>query len=106
MRWSSISWRGAANHDKRESSSTKSRAALRSLQELRDGQINTTAIPDWSGAQRGVSYRPAQQQITLRLDADVISWFKAHAQGGRGDLTDIYHARREHVVRCEREVTK
>ena len=76
MLWRSISWRGAANHDKRESSSAKSRAALRSLQELRDGQINTTAIPDgpdWLEAQRGVSYRPEQQQITLRLDADVIS---------------------------------
>ena len=83
-------------------------AKLQSLQEMPDDQINTTDIPeilDWSGAQRGVFYRPVKQQITLRLDADIISWFKAHAQGGRGYQTDINRALREHVVRCERETT-
>lgn len=53
---------------KRESSSDKRRAVLRLLQELPDDAINTTDIPevlDWSGAQRGVFYRP-EQQITLR----------------------------------------
>ena len=81
-------------------------ADLQALEELPDDQIDTTDIPeilDWSGARRGVFYRPVKQQITLRLDADVISWFKAHAQGGRGYQTDINRALREHVVRCERE---
>lgn len=87
----------------------KQRADLQALEELPDDQINTSDIPevlDWSGAQRGVFYRPVKQQITLRLDADVISWFKAQAQGGRGYQTDINRALREHVVRCQREVTK
>ena len=94
---------------KRESSSDKRRAVLRFLQELPDDKINTTDIPealDWSGAQRGVFYRPEQQQITLRLDADILSWFKARVQAGRGYETDINRALREYVVRCEREVTK
>ncbi|MDE0429207.1 MAG: BrnA antitoxin family protein [Caldilineaceae bacterium] len=43
--------------------------------------------------------------MTLRLDADVISWFKAHAQGSRGFQTDINRALREHVLRRERETT-
>ncbi len=84
------------------------RADLQALEELPDDQIDTTDIPeilDWSGAQRGVFYRPVKKQITLRLDADVISWFKAHAQGGRGYQTDINQALREHVIRCEREAT-
>jgi uncharacterized protein (DUF4415 family) len=81
-------------------------ADLQALEELPDDQIDTTDIPeilDWSGARRGVFYRPVKRQITLRLDADVISWFKAHAHGGRGYQTDINRALREHVVRCERE---
>ena len=86
----------------------KQRADLQALEELPDDQINTNDIPellDWSGAERGVFYRPVKKQITLRLDADVISWFKAHAQGGRGYQTDINQALREHVIRCERETT-
>ena len=73
-----------------------------------DDQIDTTDIPEilhWTGAKRGVLYRPVKQQISLRLDADVISWFKAHAQGGRGCQTDINRALREHVIRRERETT-
>lgn len=84
----------------------RQRAELQSLQEISDDQINTTDIPeilDWTGAQRGVLYRPIRQQITLRLDANIISWFKAHAQGGRGYQTDINRALREHVLRCEKE---
>ena len=83
-------------------------ADLQTLEELPDDQIDTTDIPeilDWTGAKRGVLYRPVKQQITLRLDADVISWFKAHAQGGRGYQTDINRALREHVLRREREST-
>ncbi len=84
-------------------------ADLQALEEFPDDQIDTTDIPeilDWSGTKRGVSYRPEQRQITLRLDADIVSWFNARAQGGRGFQTAIYQALREHVVRCERGVTK
>lgn len=80
---------------------------LRALAEKPDSEINTDDIPeilDWSGARRGVFYRPVKQQITLRLDADVVSWFKAQAPGGRGYQTNINRALREHVQRREREV--
>ena len=75
---------------------------IRGLEALSDDQIDTTDAPeilDWSDARRGVFYRPVKQQITLRLDADIVAWFKAHARGGRGYQTDINGALREHVQR-------
>ena len=75
---------------------------IRALESLPEDQIDTTDAPeilDWSDARRGVFYRPVKQQITLRLDADIIAWFKAHAPGGRGYQTDINGALREHVQR-------
>ena len=75
---------------------------IRGLEALSDDQIDTTEAPeilDWSDSRRGVFYRPVKQQITLRLDADIVAWFKAHARGGRGYQTDINGALREHVQR-------
>ena len=77
-------------------------AQIRALEALADDQIDTTDAPeilDWSDARRGVFYRPVKQQITLRLDADIVAWFKAHAGNGRGYQTDINGALREHVQR-------
>ncbi len=78
---------------------------LRALEALTDDQIDTSDAPeilDWSDARRGVFYRPVKQQITLRLDADIIAWFKARARGGRGYQTDINGALREHVQKTVR----
>ena len=82
-------------------------AQIRALEALPDDRIDTTDAPeilDWSDARRGVFYRPVKQQITLRLDADIITWFKAHARGGRGYQTDINGALRGHVQRTPRSV--
>ena len=78
---------------------------IRALESLSEDQIDTNDAPeilDWSDARRGVFYRPVKQQITLRLDADIIAWFKAHAHGGRGYQTDINGALCEHVQRTAR----
>ena len=75
---------------------------IRTMDALPDDQIETSDIPeilDWSDARRGVFYRPVKRQITLRLDADIIAWFKARARDGRGYQTDINGALREHVRR-------
>ena len=83
-------------------------AQIRALEALPDDQIDTTDAPeilDWSDARRGVFYRPVKRQITLRLDADIIAWFRARARGGRGYQTDINRTLREHVemtARAER----
>ena len=81
------------------------REQLRALEALPDDEIDTGDAPeilDWSDARRGVFYRPVKQQITLRLDADIVAWFKAHARGGRGYQTDINGALREYVQRTAR----
>ena len=78
---------------------------IQSLETQTDDQIDTTDAPeilDWSDARRGVFYRPVKQQITLRLDADIIAWFRAQARDGRGYQTDINGALREHVHRTAR----
>jgi uncharacterized protein (DUF4415 family) len=63
--------------------------------------IRTDLIPeatgDWSEARRGLFYRPIKQQITLRLDADLIDWFKRHRPQGEGYQTSINRALREYV---------
>ncbi len=82
------------------------RAELDALEALPEDQIDTSDIPetlDWSGAKRGLFYRPVKQQITLRLDADVVAWFKQQAPGGRGYQTDINRALRSHVEQAERQ---
>jgi uncharacterized protein (DUF4415 family) len=52
-----------------------------------DKSIRTDLIPevlDWSGAKRGLFYRPIKQQIALRLDADLVEWFKKSPSPERG----------------------
>ena len=82
---------------------------LARLREMSDEDIDMSDAPeivDWSNAKRGMFYRPVKQQITLRVDADLVAWFKEHAgENGRGYQTDINSALREHVVRREREKT-
>ena len=76
------------------------RAELKSLATLRDDAIDTSDAPellDWSGARRGLFYRPLKQQLTLRLDADVVAWFKSHATAEEGYQTRINRALREYV---------
>lgn len=80
---------------------------LERLRNMPDEEIDTSDAPeilDWSNAKRGMFYRPVKQQITLRVDADVLEWFKDHAgEGGRGYQTEINRALWEHVVRAERD---
>lgn len=86
--------------------SPQSQAEIRTLEAMSDDEIDTSDIPeitDWSGAERGKFYRPIKQQITLRIDADVIAWFKAQTADGRGYQTNINRALREHVQRAVRQ---
>ena len=80
------------------------RAELEALADLPEGEIDTTDIPevrDWASARRGVFYRPVKKQLTLRIDADVIAWFKERAKG-QGYQTRINTALRDHMRRHAR----
>jgi uncharacterized protein (DUF4415 family) len=75
-------------------------AELKALAALPDSKIDTSDAPeflDWSGAKRGLFYRPVKQQLTLRLDADVVAWFKRHRATNEGYQTRINRALREYV---------
>jgi uncharacterized protein (DUF4415 family) len=76
---------------------------LRILASMDDANIDTSDIPeiDWRGAQRGRFYRPVKQAVTIRLDADVVAWFKAR---DRKYQTAVNRALREYMLqRVERE---
>jgi uncharacterized protein (DUF4415 family) len=75
-------------------------AEIDALAALPDDQIDTTDMPevrDWSKAQRGVLFRPIKKQLTLRLDADIIDWFRRHTPAGEGYQTSMNRALREYV---------
>ena len=75
-------------------------AELVALAALPDDAIDTSDAPevlDWSGAKRGLFYRPVKQQLTLRVDADVIAWFKAQATSKERYQTRINRALRDYV---------
>lgn len=75
---------------------------LAKLEALPDEQIDTADIPEvpaenWIHARRGDLYRPLKQPVTLRLDADVLAWFKEHTPSG-GYQTEINRVLRRHVA--------
>lgn len=75
------------------------RAELEALAAMKDEDIDFSDIPPltddfWKNAQRGRFYRPIKQQLTLRVDADVVDWFK---QQGGGYQTRINQALRDYV---------
>jgi uncharacterized protein (DUF4415 family) len=83
----------------------KQKREIAALARLSNADIDTRDIPEsrnWSDAKRGVFFRPLKQQLTLRLDADVIDWFRRHAAKGRGYQTEINRALRDHVERRRR----
>jgi uncharacterized protein (DUF4415 family) len=81
------------------------RERLERLAAKPEADIDTTDIPevqDWSGAVRGGLYRPRKEAITIRLDADLLAWFKSHAEGGRGYQSEINRMLRQHVAATEK----
>ena len=76
------------------------------IAQMPDEDIDFSDIPPlgedfWKNAVRGKFYRPVKKQVTLRIDADVLEWFKAQQGGARGYQTKINAALRK-VVEGER----
>ncbi len=80
-------------------------ADLDAIARLPDADIDLGEMPevrDWSDARRGLFYRPIKKQVTLRLDADVIAWFKARAADGEKYQTTINRVLRDYVEQHRR----
>lgn len=76
----------------------KQKAELAALSALPDEQIDYSDIPRLTDEQlqnagRGRFYRPLKQQITARVDADVVDWLKSQGKG--------YQARMNAILRRE-----
>jgi uncharacterized protein (DUF4415 family) len=72
-----------------------------------DSEIDYSDIPEldekfWKNAVRNPYFRPVKQQLTLRLDSDLIAWFKRRAPDGKGYQSDINKALREYVEQQRR----
>jgi uncharacterized protein (DUF4415 family) len=70
-----------------------------------DESIDTSDIPELSdeaskAGVRGRFYKPVKQQITARVDADVLDWLKSRGPGYQGPLNAIL--RREMLATLER----
>jgi uncharacterized protein (DUF4415 family) len=73
-------------------------AEIAALDARGGADIDLTDMPevtDWSGAVQGKFYRPIKQPHSIRLDADIVAWFKA---SGVGYQTRINAALREYVL--------
>lgn len=76
-------------------------AQIGRLVSMPDSDIDTADIPEapaenWALATRPGLYRPLKKPVTLRLDTDVVSWFKEHARSG-GYQTEINLVLRRYV---------
>lgn len=79
---------------------------LANLANLPDEAIDTADIPEapvqnWVHARRGELYRPLKRPVTIRLDADILAWFREHAPEG-GYQTEINRVLRRHVADAEK----
>lgn len=83
------------------------RAELEALKAMPDSEIDYSDIPPldekfWKNAVRNPFFKPVKQQLTLRIDSDLVAWFKRRADGQRGYQTRINRALREYVEQQEK----
>jgi len=66
---------------------------------MRDEEIDTSDIPEPTPeqfaraiARRGVEPLTRKRQVTLRIDADVLEWFKAQGPGYQTRINELLRA--------------
>ena len=72
----------------------KQAAELKALQVMSDDKIDYSDTPpakpeEWRDAVVGKFYRPIKQQLTLRIDADVVDWFKKQGRGYQTRINEL-----------------
>lgn len=93
---------------KKKDTSKKSGTNWERLRTMKDEDIDLSEIPEWTPemfaravVRRGLKPAPAKAQLTLRLDSDVLDWFK---QQGRGYQTRINALLRAYMEANKSEV--
>src|SRR5215472_16965471 len=74
--------------------SAKQRRELEKLAAMPDSSIDFSDIPPltekfWKNAVRNPWYRPRKQQVTLRIDADVLAWLRRDGKGYQSRLNSV-----------------
>ena len=54
---------------------------------------------DFTNSQRGAIVKSNKERITIRLDPDIIEWFRERVRGGGNYQTLMNEALREHIER-------
>jgi uncharacterized protein (DUF4415 family) len=67
---------------------------LARLAQRPDSEIDLSDIPPldesfWKNAVRNPFYRPVKQQLTVRLDADVVAWLRRQGKGYQTRLNNV-----------------
>jgi uncharacterized protein (DUF4415 family) len=80
-------------------SSKKSRTDWQRLERPRDEDIDLTDIPEVTPemfaravARRGLKPVPRKQQVTLRIDEDVLAWFRSQGPGYQTRINSLLRA--------------
>ena len=84
--------------------SEEQRARLKALAERPESEIDYSDIPPltekfWQNAVRNPFLRPRKASTTVRLDADVLAWFKAQGKGYQPRMNAVL--RREMLASLE-----
>ena len=72
----------------------KLKRELEKLAAMPDSSIDLSDIPEatekfWRNAIRNPWYRPRKQQVTLRIDADVLAWLRLGGKGYQSRLNSL-----------------
>jgi len=79
-------------------SKTSIKSDLAKVDRMRDADIDYSDIPPLGNeffTKATEAWPPAKQQLTIRLDADVLKWLKAHGRGYQTRINRILRAAME-----------
>jgi uncharacterized protein (DUF4415 family) len=90
--------RGRVKRQSERALTARQKRELADLAALPDRQIDTSDIPElppgaWKDAVRGRFYRPVKQAVSMRLDADVVTWLKKRGKGYQTRANSILRER-------------
>jgi len=83
----------------KKSTSNKSLTDWKRLDSMTDDEIDTSDIPAVTPemfakavVKRGLKTKASKSQLTLRVDSDVVKWFKSHGRGYQTRINALLRA--------------
>jgi uncharacterized protein (DUF4415 family) len=72
------------------------RLAAMKDEDIRLDDPDVPPIENWDKAVRGKFYRPVKEPVTIRIDADVLAWFKARFGKYQTQMNQVLRAHMLH----------